>query len=272
MSVQLLFAASICLILCSNACKFATTGKKNPHLDSLPNRTLAMIPNPLENPMACGRPKGTVTLVCDMDRVLEQVESDDLDHSIIDTLIETGVNTAVVVVNKVNSTGYEDDEDAVEHFASALHAQYGLGESLGLLIFMAVQEKIIYFKKGDVLAKVFNARKEEELMIAIDSRLKRVLYGEALDQAVILLRNVLESPRTKRLFYEEGNPIMIEKMKERVFKRIETMDECVHSTCYNATATTTSTDKPADADSTIEQDTGIDVTVSASAARVETEL
>ena len=140
-------------IFIARSCTFAKKGKKNPHLKNLPNRTLESIENPLIEPTLCGNEHNVPSLMCDPDKVLPPEEMEDMDASITDTTIRSGVNCAVVILSKMNISGYTDAPSAAQAFASSLHQTYKLG-NLGLLFFLSIDEKQIIFERGLDLLEV----------------------------------------------------------------------------------------------------------------------
>jgi hypothetical protein len=81
----------------TDGCSFASKGRKNPHLANIPNISLADIPSPLLDPMGCGRERSApASMVCDPVKVFALEEGDDIDSMILNTVIASGINVAVV--------------------------------------------------------------------------------------------------------------------------------------------------------------------------------
>ena len=103
------------------------------------------IPNPLTNPVKCGRPSVTKSSICDIDNMMTS-EDKDVIEGYINKIEDDEI--AVLVIKKMAATyiGYNSIERASERFARQVHDNWGVGrvgEDNGALIFLAVDDRYV---------------------------------------------------------------------------------------------------------------------------------
>jgi hypothetical protein len=212
----------------TRGCSFATPGRKNPHLANIPNISMEAIANPMVDPMACGRESEKLSLVCDPAKIMPIEQANDIDSSILDTIVRTGVNVGVVIIHKMVTKDFENNEIASSTYAQYIHEKWEM-KHLGMIIFMSLSEKKIQFLRPDYLKKALTDKFMDKMLSNVDGMLAKENYGLALDKIVQQIQVAMTVPLKSYLM--KGDPYIIEPMKAQVIARASKVDGCQHSSC-----------------------------------------
>mmetsp|Transcript_1265 Transcript_1265/g.2638 ORF Transcript_1265/g.2638 Transcript_1265/m.2638 type:complete len:561 (-) Transcript_1265:76-1758(-) len=148
--------------------------------------SLKGFPNPMTDPLQCGRKEVPRSQICDPDGILDRTAQDEIEGHI--NFIKSG-QAAVVIIKKMKLSELDTDvEKAAEKFCRSLHDQWGVGSKEtndGIVVLVSVEDRAVFISTGDGA----KSRITDQLIDGIIHRMKPFLrrsdYGGALINAII---------------------------------------------------------------------------------------
>lgn len=143
-------------------------------------------PNPMTDPLRCGRKDVPRSMVCDPDHLLSKTAQDEIEGHL--NFIKTG-QVAVAIVKKIDLTESESNVDAASRiFCRALHDSWGVGsveKNDGVVVFVSVEDRAVYISTGDGSKKLLTAPTIDGIIHRMKPFLRNSDYGGALINSVI---------------------------------------------------------------------------------------
>lgn len=145
-------------------------------------RALEDVPNPMIDPLSCGRANVPRSALCDPDRLLTKDKQDELEGYMN---AFTLADAAVVVIKQMdlNSVRAPDVDLAAERYARGLHDRYGVGNKdtqNGVLIFLSIDDRAVYISTGKGLSEKLHKIMIDFVIDHMKPELRKGDYGGAL--------------------------------------------------------------------------------------------
>lgn len=145
-------------------------------------KSVAEIPNPLTDPLACGRVGVAHSAICDPDRYLKKDKQDEIE-GYINAL--SSVQVAVVVIKQMDlySVSTVDIDLAAQRFAQGLHDRYGVGDketNNGILVFLSIDDRAVYISTGKGVEDKLNHDMIQLIISNMKPELRQSKYGDAV--------------------------------------------------------------------------------------------
>uniref|UniRef100_A0A7S3MD19 RING-type domain-containing protein n=1 Tax=Spumella elongata TaxID=89044 RepID=A0A7S3MD19_9STRA len=143
-------------------------------------------PNPMTDPLRCGRKEVPRSRVCDPDHLLSKDSQDEVEGHI--NFIKTG-QVAVAVVKKMDLSEFGSDIDvAAKSFCRTLHDTWGVGsveKNDGVVVFASVEDRVVYISTGDGSKNLLTPSAIDAIIYRMKPFLRKADYGGALINCVI---------------------------------------------------------------------------------------
>lgn len=152
------------------------------------------VPNPMKDPIACGREGVTRSQICDPDGLLLKEEKDRIEGHI------NGLKKAemgVAIIGKISAkyvSRYYSDVKAAEKFARSLHDTWGVGNSNtnnGLLLFLSIEDGVMYMSRGRGLQKLLSYSQIDSLFDVMRPRMREKKYALAIEEGIVYIDTIL---------------------------------------------------------------------------------
>lgn len=158
--------------------------------------TVADVPNPNKNPVACGRPNVKQSSICDPDNLLASAEKDTIEGFLLQ-IPESKAQVAVLIVNSIHPsyTIKESVEKASETFARSVHNSWGIGNAVknnGVLVFLSVKDRSVYISTGRGVENQITKPIIEQLLDHMTPYLKKGEYSQGFLHVISEIRLVLD--------------------------------------------------------------------------------
>ena len=148
--------------------------------------TPSNFPNPMVDPLKCGRKNVPRSQVCDPDAFLSKDLQDEVEGHI--NFIKSG-QAAVAIVKRMDLTEFSGNVDrGAESFCRTLHDQWGVGSAEkndGVVIFLSVEDRAVFISTGDGVKDRISRRAIESIIGRMKPFLRKKDYGGALVNAII---------------------------------------------------------------------------------------
>lgn len=156
-------------------------------------RALADIPNPMVDPLACGRIGVARSALCDPDKFITKDKQDEVEGYIN---AMTSVEIAVVVIKQMDlySVNTVDIDLAAERYARGLHDRYGVGDKEsqnGILVFLSVDDRAVFISTGKGVQEQLFFDMIQLIISNMKPELRRGDYGGALATCITNIDVVL---------------------------------------------------------------------------------
>lgn len=159
---------------------------------------LADIPNPMLNPEKCGRKGVQRSAICDVHDNIDN-ESKDVIEGRINGITE--IEYGVMVVSKMEASGYDTVDNDAEKYATTLHNLWGVGDKetqKGVLIFLSIGDRAIYISHGRGLSSKLSPRVLDSVIDNMKPYLKNKNYGKAIEFAILEIDHIANgTPNTR---------------------------------------------------------------------------
>lgn len=143
-------------------------------------------PNPMTDPLRCGRKDVPRSRVCDPDHLLTKTSQDEIEGHI--NFIKTG-QVAVAVVKKMDLSEFGSDVDqSAKSFCRTLHDTWGVGSAEkndGVVVFVSVEDRVVYISTGDGSKDLLTSSTIDAIIYRMKPFLRKADYGGALINCVI---------------------------------------------------------------------------------------
>ena len=151
------------------------------------------VPNPMFDPVGCGRPDVPKSAVCDPAGLLLN-ENKDVIEGFINSAV--GAQIAVVIIDEMKPefVGSDDITVASEHFARTLHDTWGVGDKVtnnGILVFLSVNDRSVYISTGTGVQDKLTRRYVDYLIAEMKPDLRNKAYGTALEKTVVQIDMIM---------------------------------------------------------------------------------
>lgn len=169
-------------------------------------RSISDIPNPMLDPIKCGRPGVSKSAVCDPDKRLTKDIKDEIEGRMN---ILTNAQMAVVVINKMNlgdSLIHWDIniDKATETYARTLHDTWGVGKKEtqnGILIFLSIYDRSLYISTGQGVSAKLSKPMLDTLINDVKDILRKGDYGQAIVNLIMQIEAALLMNKGNKHFW-----------------------------------------------------------------------
>lgn len=153
------------------------------------------IPNPNENPIACGRSSVKRSAICDPDDLLSISEKDAIED-MLSQIPETKAQVAILIVHSIHPsyTATESVEKATESLVRSVHDAWGVGDAVknnGVLVFLSVKDRSVYISTGRDVENKLSQKIIHELIDKMSPYLKEGEHFMAFEYALKEIRSLL---------------------------------------------------------------------------------
>lgn len=149
-------------------------------------------PNPMTDPLKCGRTEVPRSSVCDPDKLISKETQDEIEGHI--NFIKSG-QVAVAVVNRMDLSEFGTNVDkASELFCRSLHNSWGVGskeKNDGVVVFLSIEDRAVYISTGDGMKNLLTKNTIESIIQRMKPFLRRADYGGAVLNCIVEIEMVL---------------------------------------------------------------------------------
>ena len=127
----------------------------------------------------------------------------------------TSAQVGIAVIKKMNMKQYRSKnvDIAAQSFAVDLHDKWGVGgvdgKENGILVFLSIEDRVVYISTGRDVKKVVTQRDIEVLIAAIKPDLRKKDYGTAIQNIVLRIDMLLNPNSEVRKTYGESKYIQL---------------------------------------------------------------
>jgi len=155
-----------------------------------------LVPNPMADPTACGRPSVARSQVCDMDGLLSH-ESKDVVEGYINQ--NKKAQLAVLIINRMSQSYLDSNGNDIDkaggRFARTIHDKWGVGDQTrndGGLVFLSIQDRFAYISRGSGISRQLNSANIDGIISHMRPHLRKKDYEKALSTAVVEINLLLD--------------------------------------------------------------------------------